>query len=90
MGSGQFASAGCAEAAFQGHVQYINLNYNTIDPTPTGNVLDTSSSCYNYSTGDETANTCFIGTQSAFQNGFFELFGGPGHSSSCQTTPAGD
>lgn len=90
MGSGKFPSTGCAEAAFQSHVQYVNTNYNTIDVVPNGNVEDTSSSCYNYSTGYERSSTCYSGTQSTFQNGYFQFFGGPGYSTSCKTTPAGD
>jgi hypothetical protein len=34
MGSGQFASAGCTDAAFQMHVQYVNASYNTVDVSP--------------------------------------------------------
>jgi hypothetical protein len=90
MGSGKFSSAGCAEAAFQSHVQYVNTSYNTVDVTPTGNIEDTVTSCYDYSTGYENSSTCYIGVQSAFQNGYFQFFGGPGYSSTCKTTPAGD
>jgi len=91
MGSGQFASAGCAKAAFQSHVQYVDTTYHTVDVTPNGNVEDTLTGCYNYSSGYEKSSTCYIGTQSAFQNGFFQFFGGPGYSkTSCPTAPAGD
>jgi hypothetical protein len=90
MGSGKFPSTGCGQAAFQSHVQYVNTNYNTVDVTPNGNIEDTLSSCYNYSTGYEKSATCYSGTQSTFQNGYFEFFGGPGYSTSCPTTPAGD
>jgi hypothetical protein len=90
MGSGEFPSAGCAEAAFQSHVQYVNTNYNTIDVTPNINIEDTNPSCYSYSTGYQNSGTCYIGTQSTPQNGYFQFFGGPGYSTSCTTTPTGD
>jgi hypothetical protein len=90
MGSGDFPSKGCGYAAFQSHVQYIDADYNTVDVNPFG-VEDTNTGCYNYSTGYETASTCSTGTQSTFQNGFFEFFGGPGYSASkCPTVPPGD
>jgi hypothetical protein len=93
MGSGKFASAGCGDSAFQMHVQYVSTSYYTVDVDPTLTVQDTNTSCYDYSTGyEKTANasSCTWGTQSVYDNGYFQYFGGPGYSSACKTTPTGD
>jgi hypothetical protein len=74
MGSGQFASQDFAEAAYQGHLQYVDTNYNTIDITPSPIV--TNSSCYSLTSGYDNTGTEGYGA--------YEFLGGPAYGINCQ------
>jgi hypothetical protein len=86
MGSGDFASQGYANAAFQGRLLYIpNTNpIQAVDLVP-NNTGVTNSACYSLTTGYETQNgsDAVNAAQAVPMNGYFEFFGGPGYSSNC-------
>jgi hypothetical protein len=67
MGSGVFASGGYQQAAYQRHLQYIDLTFHTIDVSPTAFV--TNSNCYSMVNG-------FDGTGDGW--GAYEFLGGRG------------
>ena len=77
MGSGAFASAGATYGAFQSHLQYIDLNFNTIDVSPDANYTGVPN-CYSLSSGYQTGTGFYFGTQTVPEPGYFQYFGGPG------------